>query len=149
MREWLYRASGAKAGPEATRELADQFGFICRSAFVDADKEQMIANVGRVDFGDVIHLYFVDDAGGRSLGAFRLVGPNRHPHGEYFAGAVAKTRLRRVADGPLREELQRHDGYERDPRLHEFCGWPVIVEELKSPSYARDLFPGRNALVLR
>ncbi len=147
MREWLYRASGAKAGSEATRELAEGYGFICRSAFAEAAKEQMIANVGRVDFGDVIHLYFVDDGGGRSLGAFRLVGPNRHPHAEYFAGAVPKTRLRRVAEGPLQAQLRAQEGYEPDPRLHEFCGWPVVAEDRLSPSYVRDMFPGRNSLV--
>lgn len=149
MREWLYRASSAKTGPEATQELADKFGFICRSAFAEAAKEQMIANVGKVDFGDVIHLYYVDEAGGRSLGAFRLVGPHRHPHGEYFGGAVPRTRLRRVAVGPLQEQLQQVEGYEPDPRLQEFCGWPVVQEERSSPIYVRDLFPGRNSLVPR
>lgn len=150
MREWFYRASNA--GPDAarTRIFADDFGFICRSAFADAEHVQMIANVAKVDFGDVIHLYHVDDQGGSSLGAFRVVGPHRHPRGELFGAAVPKTKLRTVAEGPLREALSRPDsGYAVDPRLREYCGWPVIREDRHSPSYTRDLFVGRNTLVPR
>ena len=75
MQEWLYRASNTKANADDTRELVEHFGFICRSAFVDDTKTQMIANVGKVDFGDIIHMYFVDASGGRPLGAYRVVAP--------------------------------------------------------------------------
>lgn len=150
MQEWLYRASNAKADSTSTQELAENFGFICRSAFADAAQSQMIANVAKVDFGDIVHLYFVDTEGGRSLGAYRVVGPHRHPQGQLFGAAVPKTKLRTVAEGPLRDALsQPNSGYAVDPRVGEFCGWPVVRDEHPSPSWVRDLFVGRNTLVPR
>ncbi|MDC0670098.1 hypothetical protein [Nannocystis radixulma] len=150
MHEWLYRASNAKADSTSTQTFADEFGFICRSAFADVAHAQMIANVAKVDFGDVVHLYFVDSEGaGRSLGAYRVVGPHRHPRGQLFGAAVPKTKLRTVADGPLRDRLRDDSGYAVDPRVGEFCGWPVVRDDHVSPSYVRDLFVGRNTLVPR
>lgn len=150
MQEWLYRASNARADSTSTKEFADEFGFICRTAFADVAHAQMIANVAKVDFGDVVHLYFVDGEGsGRSLGAYRVVGPHRHPRGQLFGAAVPKTKLRTVADGPLREALKDDSGYAVDPRVGEFCGWPVVPDEHVSPSYLRELFTGRNTLVPR
>ncbi len=149
MQEWLYRASDAKAGSEATKELADQFGFVCRNPFTDAAQPQLIANVARVTFQDIIHLYFVGADGGELLGAFRVVGPNRHANALYFGAAIPKTTLRRVAPGPLHDRLTQLAGYSVDPRSGEYCGWPVVPEELRSPSYIRELFTGRNALVPR
>jgi len=150
MQEWLYRASNAKADSDATRGLVDRFGFIHRSAFADATKKQMIANVAKVGVGDIIHLYFVEGEAGHPLGAYRVVAPFRHPNGALFTAAVPKTSLRRVADAGLREELKTA-GYEVDPQINEFCGWPVIADEEqhRSPTYLAALFPGRNALVLR
>ncbi|MFY0537538.1 hypothetical protein [Nannocystis pusilla] len=148
MQEWLYRASNARADSSTTQEIADNFGFICRSAFADVAHAQMIANVAKVDFGDVIHLYFVDaEGGGRSLGAYRVVGPHRHPQGALFGAAVPKTKLRTVADDELRGKLR--PDYVVDPRVGEFCGWPVVRDEHPSPSYVKDLFVGRNTLVPR
>ncbi len=149
MQEWLYRASDAKAGAEETQELADQFGFVCRNAFADAAQPQLTATVARVTFQDIIHLYFVAPGGGKSLGAFRVVGPHRHPNAEYFGAAIPKTTLRRVVAGPLHERLLRAEGYAVDPKTGEFCGWPVVREEMRSPIYGKALFPGRNALVPR
>lgn len=145
--EWLYRASTSREGLEVTRGLAREYGFIHRNPFADAAKEQMIANVGQVAFGDVIHLYFVDSSGGLPLGAFRVVGPNKHPRPELFAAAVTgASTLRRVAPGELAERLAPLDGYAPDPRLAAYCGWPVVPDERPSPIYAASLFPGRNSL---
>lgn len=148
MQEWLYRASNAKANSDATRELVDRFGFIHRNPYADSTKTQMIANVGKVGVGDIIHLYFVDTSGGRQLGAFRVVAPYRHPNPAPFAAAVPRTTLRKLAAGELRDFLLGA-GYEPDPQIHELCGWPVIPDEHHSPTYLASMFPGRNALVLR
>lgn len=146
--EWLYRASGAKEGPEVTRAIAEEFGFICRSATAGG-AGAMIANVGNVTFGDVIHLYFATPTGGTLLGAFRVVPPTKHPHGEFFGKAVSGSALRLVVDGPLKDRLLACPGYAIDAKHEAYCGWPVVPEEIHSPSYARSLFPGRNALVRR
>ena len=145
--EWLYRANTSKEGLDVTRGLAREYGFISRNAFADAAKEQMIPHVAQVSFGDLIHLYFVDPSGGLPLGAFRVVGPNKHPRPELFAaGVTGASTLRRVAAGELADVLARLDGYAPDPKLAAYCGWPVVAEERPSPIYAQSLFPGRNSL---
>jgi hypothetical protein len=147
--EWLYRASGALEGPDVTRELATEFGFICRTAYTEGT-ETLIAHVASVDFGDVIHLYFAGPTSGTLLGAFRVVGPVKHPHPEFFGKAVHKTKLRTVLDGPLKDYLaEKATGYTADPTLKLFTGWPIVPEETRSPSYIKEMFPGRNALVKR
>jgi hypothetical protein len=150
MQEWLYRASNAKADSEVTRGFIERFGFIHSNAFADPTKKQMMANVPKVGVGDIIHLYCVDADGGHPLGGYRVVAPFRHPNGALFTAAVPKTCLRRIADPELREALKAA-GYEPDPQLGEFVGWPVVAdeEEHRSPSYLAALFPGRNTLVLR
>ncbi len=145
--EWLYRASTSKEGLEATRALIQDYGFICRSAFVDGEKEQMIPHVGQVAFGDLIHLYFVDAKLGVALGAYRVVGPHNHPRPELFAAGVKRAlTLRTVADGELADKLRASEGYEPDPRLAAYCGWPVVPDEQSSPIYSRSRFPGRNSI---
>jgi hypothetical protein len=144
--EWLYRASTSKEGLEDTRALARDLGFIHRNAFADAVKEQMIPHVGQIAFGDLIHLYFVDAAGGTSLGSYRVVGPNKHPRPELFAAAVTGASTLRRAAGELADHLRTLDGYTPDPRLAAHCGWPVVPDERPSPIYAASLFPGRNSI---
>lgn len=149
MQEWLYRASTAKAKSAETWGIVKRFGFIHRSVHTNAAKAQRIANVGNVAIGDIIHLYYLGDSGGgRVLGVFRVVDPKDHPQPALFAAAVSETALYTVGGAELREQLKRAD-YEPDPRLGEFCGWPVVREERDSPPYAVALFPGRNSLVLR
>ena len=122
---------------------------MCRNAFSNAAQPQLIANVAHVTFQDIIHLYFVDPEGGRSLGAFRVVGPNKHRNAAYFGAAIPKTTLRLVATGPLHEHLQELlPGYEVEPQSGAYCGWPVVRDDRSSPAFDGALFPGRNALVL-
>lgn len=146
--EWLYRATGALEGSDVTRELAEEFGFICRSAYTEGT-ETLIAQVANVDFGDVIHLYFAGPSTGTLLGAYRVVGPVKHPHPEYFGKAVHKTKLRTVADGPLKDHLGEKTIYAPDSTLKLFTGWPIVPEETRSPSYIKEMFPGRSTLVKR
>jgi len=139
----------AAAQPAAQQEaLVDPTLADARRAYTEGT-EQLIAHVASVDFGDIIHLYFAATTSGSLLGAFRVVGPNKHPNPEYFGKAVHKTKLRTVADGPLRDHLVANEGYTPDSTLKLYCGWPVVAEEVRSPSYIKEMFPGRNALVKR
>lgn len=150
MQEWLYRASIAKAKSAETWSIVKGSGFIHRNVHTQAKKPQRIANVGSVAIDDIIHLYYIGDSGaGRALGVFRVVDPKDHPQGEVFATAVPESALYTVAGPDLRLKLQTAN-YEPDPKLGEFCGWPVVREvERDSPPYNAALFPGRNSLVLR
>jgi hypothetical protein len=149
MQEWLYRASTAKAKSAETWAIVKDFGFIHRSVYASASKAQRIPNVVNVAIGDIIHLYYIGNANvGRLLGVFRVVDPNDHPRGAQFGAAAPETALYTVVAADLREKLHKAD-YEPDPRLGEFCGWPVARETRSSPAYNAALFPGRNSLVLR
>ena len=106
------------------------------------------AHVAAVDFGDIIHLYFAAGSTGTLLGAYRVVGPVKHPHAEYFGPAVTRTKLRTVLDSPLRDFLERAE-YKQDGPVGAYCGWLIVPEEARSPSYIREMFPGKNALVKR
>ena len=67
-----------------------------------------------------------------------------------FGQAVHKTKLRTVADGLLCDHLVANEGYIPDSTLIKlYCGWPVVAKEVRSPSYIKEMFPGRNALVKR
>lgn len=146
--EWLYRASNAKEGRDSTLEFVQKFGFIQRNPYVDAEKGQLVPNVKEVDLGHIIHLYFVDSRGGQQLGCFRVVGPGNHPNGKQFGAAVKGAfTLRSVAESELLDHLIAAEGYERDPKLATYCGWPVVQEERPSPRYLPGLFSGRNSLV--
>ena len=145
--EWLYRANTSKEGLEVTRSLLENYGFIVRSAYAEGDKEQMIASVAQIAFGDVIHLYFAGAGGGVPLGAYRIVGPNNHPRPELFASGVkGALTLRTVAPGELDDHLRENKGYAPDPRLAAFCGWPVVPDEHPSPIYSPSRFPGRSTI---
>jgi len=145
--EWLYRASTSKEGQEVTRGLLETYGFIVRSAYAEGDKELMIAHVAQIGFGDVIHLYLAGTGGSVTLGAFRIVGPNNHPRPELFASGVkGALTLRTVAPGELDDHLRETKGYEPDPRLAAYCGWPVVPDERPSPTYNSSRFPGRSTI---
>ena len=145
--EWLYRANTSKEGLEVTRGLLRDYGFLVRNAYVEGEKEQMIPHVAQVAFRDLIHVYFVDPSGGTALGCYRVVGPNNHPRPELFAaGVTGASTLRRVAPGELADHLRDSGGYDPDPRLATYCGWPVVPDERRSPIYSPSLFPGRNSI---
>jgi hypothetical protein len=144
--EWVYRASDAMEDPQHTRVLADEFGFICRSAHVDAEDARRIPYVREVDFGHLIHLYYVDADGGAAVGAYR-VGLKGHPRASQFAGAVEGIpALRKVAEGELAALLRERLRYAPDPKLGVFSGWPVVRVAGSSPTYGPELFTGRNSL---
>jgi len=150
MQEWLYRATPAKAKSAETATIVKKFSFIHRSAHTDAAMPQRIANIANVAIDDVIHLYFINESNvGRPFGAYRVVAAGDHPQTALFAAQVPGTALYTVTGDEFRERL-RVIGYGPDPKLGEFCGWPVVPgPQGSSPVYTAALFPGRNSLVLR
>lgn len=131
-----------------TLELATELGFICRGARDEGMKARS-TDVAHVDVGDAMHFYFANAAGGTLLGVFRIVAPFKHPSPHLFGKAAPGTALRTVLPGPLKDRLDALEAYEIDPAFGTYCGWPVVPDELRSPSYIPQLFPGRNALVRR
>jgi hypothetical protein len=82
MAEWLYKARGRAASGkprpdyEATRAFAVSEGILCRSACTE--EGAWIANVGAVDAGNVIHVFYrqhVPERQIRVVGSFRVRDP--------------------------------------------------------------------------
>jgi len=152
MPTWLYRATNAKAGSAETWEIADRFGFIHRNFYSRAARVQRVANVGNVEFDDLVHLFFAGDLNhGQDFGVFRVVGPKGHPQPGLFATPVSKSALYTVSAGTLHDRL-RDAQYEPDPQLNVLCGWPVVRVAGVDPCPVSAgmmfaLFPTQNSLV--
>ncbi len=150
MAEWAYRATRTKVGFEETRDLAVVEGFLCRAAY--EQNGSRTDNTQHVHFGDVIHVYFVDQHGARTIGTFEIVGPNRHRRSALFGRSVPDTDLLRVADATFAERLGSlaggTEGYQVDPTLGVFTGWALIPrQDFRTPRYPATAFSGQLSLV--
>ena len=72
MTEWAYRANAKKRNLEDTRKLADEHGFLARSAHTKTG--DAIAFVREVRAGDVIHFYYREKRAIVPLGSYRVRG---------------------------------------------------------------------------
>lgn len=150
MTHWYYKATTDRVSRERTEELLIKHGFVCRSAYNERANGTFAFNshVQDVDFGDVLHMYYVQDGRPTVLGSFEVVGPNRHPHADQFGAAVKATKLVQVAAGSdLLRVLQGMVGYDVDPKLGSFTGWRVVPSVTKTPDYDLTRFPGQHVLV--
>jgi hypothetical protein len=141
MPEWFYKATNAKVDHVGTLLLANR-GFLCRSAYTKA--KNWVANVQSVDFGDVIHFYFI----GRNpapLGAFEIVrredfeNAKGTPTGNNFVGPVPGTALYEVVDPAFIKELDPDGGYAPDPELGTYTGWLLRKTSVAAPAPAKFL----------
>lgn len=153
MSEWLYKATPAKVPFEPTRRLAVEEGFLCRSAY--KTNRARVANTRHVDFGDLVHMYFVEHGNARIIGTFEVADPNNHPRGSVFGRCVNGTALLTVADANFAKRLRdingaNGEGYEPDPVVKEFTGWALVLRSsVRTPDYAGACFPGMVTLARR
>lgn len=152
MSEWVYKATRTKIGPAGTARLAQEFHFLCRSAFRDTGARP--ARVAEVRFGDLIHFYYrMDRREVETIGTFEVVrGHEMYP--DLFSHPIPKTALVAVREdnSTLIELVEREHrsnperGYKRDPRLKVFTGWALRQrDEVSAPDFDQDaLFPGPN-----
>ena len=125
MSEWFYKATNAKVDHIGTLRLTNR-GFLCRSAYTKA--LAWAANVRGVEFGDLIHFYFI----GRkpmALGCFEVIRREEFqidkpvPAQNDFAGPVPECALYEVVDPTFIQELDPDGGYEPDPVGGRYTGW--------------------------
>lgn len=145
------KTTPTKVSYEATRDLAVEDGFLCRSAYEDNGSKA--DNTQHVQFRDVIHVYFVDHDGPKTIGSFEVVGPNRHPHGHRFGKGVQGTALFEVKDPDFERllgSLPGNQGYEPDPVLKKMTGWVLVpVLGATTPAFEDAPFRGQMTLVKR
>ncbi len=159
MPEWAYKASTKKRSYEDTKELAEAFGFLARSAYrrmKDGRAGGRINNVAKVVPGDVLHVYYIDKKGPHGMGSFRVLEPSASsarftPVWSDEDAALAEVRA--VGDNKaLLDFLQKPPisgkGYRPDPKLKVFTGWLVERIPGRTPPRFEDIdFPGQNTLV--
>ena len=154
MAEWIYRATEETADRPTTLESLTRHAFLCRTAYRPQNILgiwQLVANVRRVSFGDVIHVAFSWDNAGTTaydaLGSFVVLDTLHPDHDDYVndANNGQLTLFKVRPKGPLEAWL---DGttYERDPRLNVYTGWHV--KEIEGPKirFNAGMFPNQGAL---
>lgn len=146
MAEWAYRASEKKRSLETTRKLADELGFLARSAHRKDRTRVPFAHEIRV--GDIIHFYYRSKREGViTLGSYRVLGASDPPRFRPALGeGSALTRIEDVsANRALLEQLQ--PGHKRDPELGAFTGLRIDrVHEATVPAFEVWSFPQQGTL---
>jgi uncharacterized protein (DUF433 family) len=152
MTEWAYKANEKRRSIEDTGRLADEYGFLARSAH--RQDERAVAYVGKVKAGDVVHFYYRSKRRGIvELGSYRVL-PAETPR---FPAALGDAGLVQVAEIAANDALlgflraaPTHDGetgYKRDPRLGVFTGFRIErIADLSPPKFDVWRFPQKGTL---
>ncbi len=150
MPQWVYKATPALASYEDTLDLAKRNNFLCRSAFgraKDGGPGSPAKLVAEVAVGDLIHFYFSHGNGRiNTLGSFEVHTPDRYP-GSFEAlpdfGALVAV-IESPENARFIERLGR--GYEPDPKLDRFTGWPIErIAGADTPKFEQQLFPSAQS----
>jgi hypothetical protein len=149
MTEWFYKATPTKVSFDDTFDLAVNEGFICRSAY--EENTSRADNTQHVDFGHLLHVYFVGDGDPKVIGTFQVIGPSKHAIPSRFGKGVTGTKLFEIADAAFEEKLQKmegEEGYEPDPVLKKMTGWILKHRpDLTTPPFGDAPFNNQATLV--
>ena len=149
MTDWFYKATPTKVLFDDTRDLMVNEGFLCRSAF--EENKSRADNPQHVDFGDLLHVYFIGDGDPRVIGTFQVVGPNKHADPARFGKGVTGTKLFEIADPAFEKRLRAlkgDEGYEPDQVLKKMTGWILKHRpDISTPPYAEAPFNNQATLV--
>ena len=154
MTEWAYRATAKKRSLDDTRELADEHGFLARSAYT-RKKHAAVAFVQEVKAGDVIHFYYREKRDIEPLGSYRVLDAHDDAARFHPAFTLGKAALVKLEDGEpnaalvelLRKPSRKGEGYQEDPKLHAFTGWRIErLADVSPPDFSSWRFPQRGTL---
>lgn len=151
MNQWLYKVTPTKVPFGPTHDLAVHDGFICKAAYEQGGARA--DHTKDVDFGDVLHVYFVDGADVTTIGSFDVVEAQQHPNPVWFGPQVPGTRLWEVGDPSFAQRLQslplgnHGTGYGPDPKLGKMIGWAVRQSTTPTPPYVSSKFPAQHTFV--
>lgn len=96
MAAWAYKATTSKADMATTASFADNYGFLCRSAYTEAGAKA--PRVWMVRTGDVIHFYYVtSNRPDHAIGTFEVVDSATHPRPELFGEPTQRMHPRETA----------------------------------------------------
>ena len=134
--QWAYRCSPAGADLAGTTQLLNVSGFLWRSLHnVDGHK---IANVGNVEVGDTVHVYYVAEGTESYLASYLIEAPLEPADPEVVA-------IDAVRDGPLFDQLTEA-GYAVDPELDYFTGFRVRKDDYATKPDGRPRWVAKNAI---
>ena len=125
--------------------LADVYGFIARS--LHDEGKHVVADATMMRPGDVVHFFYSRSQAGKdvhAIGTFGVTTPELHPRPELFGEAIPDTGLFTVVGLKLVAKLdEMRPGYEVDPVLGVWCGWPIVrLKGEKTPRYTKAMMPG-------
>jgi uncharacterized protein (DUF433 family) len=155
MTEWAYRANARKRDLDDTRKLADEHGFLARSAYTRKKKHAAIAFVQEVKAGDVIHFYYREKRDIEPLGSYRVL--DAHDDAARFQPAfpLGEAALVKLDPGEpnaalvelLRKPSRKGEGYQEDPKLQAFTGWRIErLADVSPPDFSSWRFPQKGTL---
>jgi hypothetical protein len=142
--KWLYKATATKVPYEATRALADQHGFLVRSAH--DDDRSWASNVRYVAPGDELHVYYVENGHVRTVGSYEVIDRAEHPTPNLFGQLVPETALFNVDEPGFIAVIEAAGGYKPDQVTGRFTGWPLRRVGNPIP-YDPSMFPAENTLM--
>ena len=149
---WCLKANETRVSLDRTASLADNFGFIARSLF--GVNNQRVTDATVVHAGDTLHFYYVQRGKDvHPIGSFGVVTPELHRRPDLFGEAIKDTGLFTIVGPALVTKLEAmRPGYEPDPVLRVFTGWPVVKwspKDMTTPKYTSALFPGFRQVLAR
>ena len=153
MTEWAYKANEKRRSIEDTRRLADEYGFVARSAH--RQDERAVPFVREVKAGDIVHFYYRSrrERAIVALGSYRVL-PAEAPRFPAALGDAALVQVAEIAaNGALLDVLRAaptHDGgtgYKKDPGLGVFTGFRIErIADLSPPTFDVWHFPQKGTL---
>lgn len=153
MTEWAYRAKAKKRTLDDTRKLADEHGFLARSAH--KKNHDAIAFVQEVKAGDVIHFYYREKRDIEPLGSYRVLDAQDDPtrfQPAFTTGEAALVKIEEVEPNAalvelLRKSPRKGEGYKNDPKLDAFTGWRIArIPDVSPPDFSSWKFPQKGTL---
>jgi hypothetical protein len=142
--KWLYKATGSKLDYEGTRRLAEDHGFLARSAY--DDDGSWASNVRYVAPGDELHVYYVEGEHVREVGSYEVIDRAEHSTPGLFGEGVPETALFNVDEPGFIAAVDKDGAYKPDPVTARFTGWPL--RRLGTPiPYDPSMFPAENTLM--
>lgn len=141
MKHWAYRATPTKVSFEDVAALA-ALGFVCRSAYTEAEKPLLVTYLKHIEIGDVLHMHYSYGREIEAIGPYVICERAGHLLRDHVEdGIVEKTGgLYAVRDTSFLDPHNRDGEYVPDPVLKRITGWLVRPARCALVQYDRDHF---------
>ncbi len=151
MKEWAYKATRKKRSLLDTRRLAEEHGFLARSAH--RKDRALVPSVKEVSEGDILHFYYREKKRVEALGSYRILAPDGMRFRSALGGDSAIVMVDKESPenqpllAALRGSSDEGEGYREDPKLHCYTGFRIErVAGIVTPKFEVWSFPQKGTL---